>query len=393
MMAPLKIVYVYPEGIPSDKARTTTVVHSCQNLAEVAEVTLVVASGGDKKEIKKSYGVDLEKVRIEKISRRWLGFLLNDAFNLRLGRFLKKNQPDVVYVRNVKTADWILKSRGRKFKVVYEAHELAHMTAPTPAKARRLKKMEAWIFARADGVVAISDSLGAQIKEIFGTVGVSVLPLGVKVPAKEPQKDFSAIEEVYYAGSIGEWKGVDYLIQALAYCKRKFSCVIIARGSREQKERLLNLAKKCGVVERIQWRGAMPHAELMGELAERAKLCVLPNADGVWARFTSPLKFFEYAATGNVIVYSQIPALQKLIGGQKVGVGVPPSDAVALAAALDEVCAAPQKFAECATGAYRFACENSWENRAAQIVRLAENLHAWAMLGWVGSCAFNVFPL
>src|SRR5262249_13241169 len=64
-----------------------------------------------------------------------------------------------------------------------------------------------------------------------------------------------------------------------------------------------------------------------------AAVLVLPNsrAEPISARYTSPLKLFEYMAAGRPIVASDLPSLREVLTGGRNAVLVPPDDPGALA--------------------------------------------------------------
>ena len=64
---------------------------------------------------------------------------------------------------------------------------------------------------------------------------------------------------------------------------------------------------------RVTFTGLMPPAEVAARLRE-ADVLVLPNpASAISSEFTSPLKLFEYMASGRPIVASDLPSLREVL--------------------------------------------------------------------------------
>ncbi len=135
-----------------------------------------------------------------------------------------------------------------------------------------------------------------------------------------------------YAGHLYPWKGVDTLLQALALAPR-------ARGAHRRRppgwsrtcERLQALAATLGLESRVTFTGLVAARRRRRHLA-RADVLVLPNsATALSARYTSPLKLFEYLAAGRPIVASDLPALREVLRDGANAWLVPPDDAAALA--------------------------------------------------------------
>ena len=96
-----------------------------------------------------------------------------------------------------------------------------------------------------------------------------------------------------------------------------------------------------------------------------AAVLVLPNrATTVSARYTSPLKLFEYLALGKPIVASDLPALREVLRDQENAILVPPDRPLALAAALREVLDDPALAERLGRGARADAPQYSWDRRA-----------------------------
>ncbi|MBF0624317.1 MAG: glycosyltransferase family 4 protein [Magnetococcales bacterium] len=91
-----------------------------------------------------------------------------------------------------------------------------------------------------------------------------------------------------------------------------------------------------------------------------------PTAD-----WMSPLKMFEYLAAGRVLVATDLPALREVLRHGENALLVPPDDGPALARALGEILAAPERAAALAAQGLADVVPFSWDQRVARILEFA----------------------
>ncbi|MDP7691774.1 MAG: glycosyltransferase, partial [Vicinamibacterales bacterium] len=101
---------------------------------------------------------------------------------------------------------------------------------------------------------------------------------------------------------------------------------------------------------------------------------VLPTVATPSARYTSPLKLFEYMASGRPIVASDLePIREVLTDGQNARL-VPPGEPAALATAVRELLADPAQAEQLARTAFEQASSYSWSRRADRIEQLLNDV-------------------
>ena len=82
----------------------------------------------------------------------------------------------------------------------------------------------------------------------------------------------------------------------------------------------------------------------------RADICLLPLTDtGIGSRYTSPIKLFEYMATGKPIVVADVPATRAILTPGTNALAVPVGDPHAFAAAINTFLADPAAYAPMGT--------------------------------------------
>jgi glycosyltransferase involved in cell wall biosynthesis len=126
----------------------------------------------------------------------------------------------------------------------------------------------------------------------------------------------------------------------------------------------------------ITLTGFIPNAELPRYQAA-CDILLMPyqrkvaaSSGGDIAKFLSPMKLFEYLASGRAILSSDLPVLQEVLTPQNA-VLLPSDNSAAWVAAIRDLQSRPQKRAALAAQAQTDAQRYSWEARAEQILRVA----------------------
>jgi glycosyltransferase involved in cell wall biosynthesis len=125
----------------------------------------------------------------------------------------------------------------------------------------------------------------------------------------------------------------------------------------------------------LHFHGFVEHSKLSAYY-DRLDVCLAPlqrriegEAGGDIARWTSPLKIFEYMSTGKAIVASDIAVLREVLTHEVNALLAPPDDRDAWARALLRLQADPQLRSTLAETANRaFRAQHTWRGRAQQIL-------------------------
>jgi glycosyltransferase involved in cell wall biosynthesis len=103
---------------------------------------------------------------------------------------------------------------------------------------------------------------------------------------------------------------------------------------------------------------------------------VLPSTQSLaYAQYTSPLKLFEYMASGRPIVASDLPVLREILSDGENALLCPPDSVEAFTAAIRRLRDEPGLGARLAEQAWRDVQTYSWDERAR---RVSERLAAVA---------------
>lgn len=330
-----QIVYLANARIPTPRAYGLQIVKTCEAFAvHGAEVELVTPTRhttitadaytyyGVQKNFKLTQVATPDYVRFGS-----LGFLISAIWFSEKARWLRSFwSADVVYSRDALVLiQYVLLGRP----LVFEAH-----AAPT--------FISAFVARHARCVVVISHGL----KVAYGKAGVKsekirVAPdavdehLFATAPARTEARamlGFAADARIaLYAGHLYERKGAGVLA-ASAALQPETQFIFIGGAGPE----LAQFKQKWGSVANIRILGHVPH-EQVPQYLRAADVLVLPNSgnNADSARYTSPMKLFEYMASGTPIVASDVPAIREVLDTNTACL-VYPDDSDALARGIQE---------------------------------------------------------
>ena len=170
-----------------------------------------------------------------------------------------------------------------------------------------------------------------------------------------------------YTGHLYGWKGVDTLAEA---AKQIPEITLVFVGGTLQDQ--VQFKEKYGSRDTIRLVAHQPHARM--PLWQRAAdVLVLPNTGhGLQSReYTSPMKLFEYMASGTPVVASDLPSIRAVAGDTATYAKA--DDPAALAQALRAAVAGSPEIEHKATQALQKVGGHTWELRAQRII---DFLHA-----------------
>lgn len=235
--------------------------------------------------------------------------------------------------------------RPRFARWIVTVHDLIPLASP-PERST-LRDQLWWTYYRwstryslrhADAIVAVSEATAAAIRQYDPTTvdRLTVIANPVQPVFLAPITE-DAIDEVrrrygltgrylVYSGGFDERKRIDLAIEALEHLPSSLNLVLVGQEN-DHARRLVDLARRRGVAERVQLPGYVPLADLPALIAGSAVSVYPSRAEG----FGYPVA--EALATGTPVVTTSIPALQE-IGGSFPGYVAPTVRAKAFAAAV-----------------------------------------------------------
>ena len=171
---------------------------------------------------------------------------------------------------------------------------------------------------------------------------------------------------VLYTGQLFSWKGVDTLVKAVEQLPASAHLYLVG-GSNEDIERFQAEIRYTGH-PRIHFIPFQPH-ERMPLWLRAANVVVLPNTakQKVSLYYTSPMKLFEYMASGTPIVASRIPSILEIVDDTCAFLAEPDqpvSFAECIEAAITQTDLANEKAAQARARVQKY----TWEERAKRLI-------------------------
>jgi len=305
-----------------------------------------------------------------------------------VGRAMGRVRQDIIFTRDLGLAAILVRlPRLVRGPVVYEAHAIAADEAAerhemlsgaaeaSPSKLRRLAARDAAVWRLADGYVTITTGLETELERRFGPrENVAVIPDGVRLPVVSSRLPVTSTEAgsgsaftIGYAGHLYPWKGVDLIIEAVTALQDTRALIIGGHPQEPDLQRVRDFAAQLDCATRVTFTGLVPPPQVAERLRE-ADVLVLPNpASAVSDAFTSPLKLFEYMASGRPIVASDLPSIREVLVHERNALLVPPGNPQALTAAIRRLKDDRDLGAALAARALEDVSGYTWEKRAERL--------------------------
>ena len=202
-------------------------------------------------------------------------------------------------------------------------------------------------IAVAPDAVDLSEFNGIPSREIWKRYGVD--------PLKK--------EIVLYTGHFYGWKGAETLAEAAEYLPHNVEVVLMGGIDQE----LAHFQKKY-VGSRVHVIGFQPREQIPGLLMS-SDVLVLPNSakPKISSHYTSPLKLFQYMASGVPIVASDLPSIREILTDEMV-FWFTPDDARSLAQQITSALERKEESRRKAALARENVKKYTWDARTAAIL-------------------------
>lgn len=230
------------------------------------------------------------------------------------------------------------------------------------------------VFAAATALIAVSPGVAHYLEAFSEARGrVHVLPNGVDPDRFAPSsRDVRAQRlRVGFAGTLKPWHGVATLVEAVARLRAQgHDLELRIVGDGPERPALAKAAVDAGLGPHIVFAGMVPYPRMPDELA-RFDVAVAPYPP-LDRFYFSPLKIFEYMAAALPIIASRIGDLPNVVREGQTGLLVPPSDPVALAAAIAKLARDPTRARRMGQAGRRLVIErHSWRQVVGRILDIA----------------------
>ena len=234
------------------------------------------------------------------------------------------------------------------------AIDMGVVTNPLLIKSARA--LESFLYRRADHIVVNSP---AYREILIGDKGVpqdkiSLVPNGVDPEMFDPELDGRGMRAelgvapddflVTYAGAMGPANDLGVVLEAARLLGGRPGIKLLLAGSGKDRPALEAKAARLGL-ENLIFAGPYPKS-FMPRVLAASDACLAILKDIPMFRTTYPNKVFDYLAAGRPVVLAIDGVIREVVDRAGAGVFVPPGDAQALAAAIEELATDPAKARE-----------------------------------------------
>ena len=307
---------------------------------------------------------DAEGLQVVNFKGSTKSFLL--AFNYL--SFIKKNKITHIFCREERLLFFVILYNYLLFRLplvyIYECHFLPET----------LGVVFRSVFRKSDHVITLTMetknrllTYGVNSEKIFvAPDGVDIKKFDIPISQIEARKKLKLSENkkiILYTGHLYKWKGVDTLAEASKRLKDG-TTVIFVGGTDED---IQKFKEKYHTYKNITIIGHRPHDEIPIWL-KAADLVVLPNTanEDISAFYTSPLKLFEYMASGVPIIASRLPSLQEVLSDSNAFF-FSPDDTESLVDSIEGVFKNPDSAMIKAKQAFKNVKNYDWKKRVQNI--------------------------
>ena len=355
----MKLLYISTTRFPDNWANTLQIAKTCEALARAgAEVELVVperhstASGDPFAAMGVAPVFKLTRLPALDLMRSHIPFafnLMTLTFFAKAARYIRRARPDAIYVRGELVLP--LARTFREIPIFWETHE-------PPGRIALYRR----IFPQLAGIITITQAYQAELvalgvpaeRVVVAPDGVDLAAFDIKMSKEEARQELGLPHDrkiTVYTGTDIAWKGVATLREAARTLPREYLVAFVGNIAPDAPDARTLFTGFRPRVEIPQWLAAADAVVLTGTARAESS-----------ARYTSPLKLFEYLASGRPIVASDLPSFREVLDDSTAYFAAPDNPA-ALARAIEEACADTTR----ASRAHALAERYRWSTRGASI--------------------------
>lgn len=326
--------------------------------------------------------------------------LYNESLYRELKRRFLHHKPDFIYERASLYA-----TAGARLAAKFKVPHIVELNAPLAVEQAEYRatgfgelaaQAERWTLTHADAVVVVSTELARHVKSLGVKASkIHVMPNGVNpelfravsggarhsvraasVPASRGAHGVPR-PTLGFVGGLRPWHGVEVLPVLLARLSRRHPDLrMVIAGDGQLRGELERGFRQRGLSRRVTFTGALLHEEVPSVI-RRFDIALAPYPKHDHDFYFSPLKVFEYMASGVAVVAARQGQVAEVVRHGRTGLLYPPGNLRALTAACERLLAdAPLRERLGAAAAKRVLGQFTWDHNAARVVALAKSLTA-----------------
>ena len=377
----MKILYIANIRLPTEKAHGIQIMKMCESFAHVgAEVELVIPDRYTPltEDPFSYYGVErafaiTRLPTFDTVSWGRAGFWLQTlSFITRAARYARRSSAKVIYSR-----DPALFFFGRMLlgkTLVWEIH-----AKPAPRVVKKIQKSRVRIVAISSGLRDMLIEAGVPRERIIVAHDAVDTDLFAGVSDRRTvRRELSLPEDkklVAYVGkykTMDESKGVEEIISAIGavHAHRADTGLLLVGLNSDEFAEVEALVKNAGLDGAAHLVGHVVH-KYVARYMRAADVLVMnyPNTEH-YARFMSPLKLFEYMASGTPIITSDLPSIREALD-DTTAYFFKADDAADFGRVLEEILTDSISASEKARATLEKVKEYTWQKRAEDIIEFA----------------------
>lgn len=366
----MKIAYIANSIIPGMSANSVHVMKMCEALKKQGvDITLVLPKYRSSK-------INQDEFSYYGIQRQFeilrVGFkkepygIWNLLFSIIAVLKLRGRKYDIIYTRNPIAAR-VLSMSNLKF--IFEYHSIEYSKWYSEKKIFKAKNLKKF--------VVISTALKEYYRETYNIEEnkIIVLPDGVNLDEYAQISSKILLNKklkIAYVGGLYPGRGIDVIIEM---ARRDPENEYLIVGGREEQVKFWE-DKLEDKLDNLTFVGQIPNAEVPNILIKQ-DILLMPyqkkvgiNGRGDIAKWISPMKMFEYMASGRVIVSSNLPVLQEVLTHKRNAYLVEPDNVSQWLDTIKNISENREEAAVIAMQAKEDVKAFSWEIRAAQIKKV-----------------------
>lgn len=372
----MKIVYIANIRIPTEKAHGYQICKMCEEFSNVGlGVKLLVPTRinsvkgnvfsfyGLKKNFRINYIKSFDFLKFVKYLGKFSFYLQGLWFFIKLISE-KVNKDAIVYTRNPEIS-WLFNLKGHK--TIYEAHKW-------PGSKISLYK---YLLKKVDKVICNSGGTEREFKEA-GFNNTIVAPNGVDLKKFKIKKSIGGLKKelslpndkriIMYIGHLYRWKGAGIIIKAAGMLLNSKNIIFILIGGTDKDVKKNKQVIKDKKLTNIVLFGHQKK-EKIPKFLKCSDILLLPNIPSTQesVEYTSPIKLFEYMASGRPIIASDLPSIREILNKNNA-ILIEPGSANALVEGIKFVLRNPDFCANISKQAHKDVQEFTWEKRTKRIL-------------------------
>ena len=310
----MRIAYLYNSSIPSRNPASIQVAKTCESIISLSnKVNLIVPNTGFNDSLKKYYGLkstpNVIRLKFFKSFPTGIKYYLFSLASVFYGIFLKT---ELFITRNLFTA-FVLNLLNKKI-IIEIHHDLA-------VEARIVKFLFYNInILNSKNIVKVIAITNAVKNYLINDLKVNsnkihVIPSASSINLKFKKLSNNKRYNIGYFGSLEESKGSKFICKLSKLDKN--NNYFIYGGNAEQAERFKEKHKNTNlkICKYIPYSKVKFYLSKMDILLMPSNNKLLRSTGGVGnlAKFTSPLKLFDYMASGKLIIVSNLKVFKEVI--------------------------------------------------------------------------------